>query len=165
MRFLHENQHTQRKFWYFVNRKLCQFLQDKNFYKWIELIKLSIKVVLLIFQVDSVNFWLQKLTLKAGNAQFFLTQHYVCLQDIKISFWHVDFYAKISLILDTRIENSTTQLTIIFTIVIQSIRSLWCFRRYEFMDTCYWEKLKNHYFLQQTRIHPILFKVYDVDSL
>ena len=65
------------------------------------------------FQEDSVNIWLQKLTLKTENAQFLLAHHYVCLQDIKISFWHVDFYAKISLILDTRIENSTTQLTII----------------------------------------------------
>ena len=30
--------------------------------------------------------------------------HYVCLQGIKISFWHVDFYAKILLILDTRLK-------------------------------------------------------------
>ena len=65
------------------------------------------------FQEDSVNFWLQKLTLKTENAQFLPAHHYVCLQDIKISFWHVDFYAKISLNLDTRIKNSTTQLTII----------------------------------------------------
>ena len=39
--------------------------------------------------------------------------HNVFLQDIKIFFWHVDFYAKISIILDTRTKNSTTQLTII----------------------------------------------------
>ena len=65
------------------------------------------------FQEDSDNFWLQKLTLKTENAQFLPAHHYVCLQDIKISFWHVDFYAKISLILDTRIKNSTTQLTIL----------------------------------------------------
>ena len=42
-----------------------------------------------------------------------MAHHYVCLQDIRISFWHVDFYATISVNLDTRVRNSTTQLTII----------------------------------------------------
>ena len=31
------------------------------------------------FQEDSVNFWLQKLTLKTENAQLLPTHHYVCL--------------------------------------------------------------------------------------
>ena len=52
-------------------------------------------------QEDSDNFWLQKLTLKNENAQFLPGHHYVCLQDIKISFGFIDFYAKSSLILDT----------------------------------------------------------------
>ncbi len=38
--------------------------------------------------------------------------HYFDLQDIKISFHYVDFYAKMLLVLDTRIKNSTTQRTI-----------------------------------------------------
>ena len=65
------------------------------------------------FQEDSFNFWLQKLTLKTENAQFLMARHYFCLQDIKISSKHVDFYANISPGLDTQIENSTTQLTIL----------------------------------------------------
>ena len=65
------------------------------------------------FQEDSDNFWLQKLTLKTENAQLLPAHHYVCLQDIKISDWLVDFYAQISLILDTRIKNSTTQLMLL----------------------------------------------------
>ena len=68
------------------------------------------------FQEDSVNFWLQKLTLKTENAQFLLARHYVCLQDIKISFWYVDFYAKISLILDTSAKNFITQQTLLFIV-------------------------------------------------
>ena len=46
------------------------------------------------FQEDLVNFWLQKLTLKTKNTQFLPACYYVCLQDIKISFWHVDFMQK-----------------------------------------------------------------------
>ena len=52
-------------------------------------------------QEDSVNFWLQKFTLKTENAHFLPVHHYFCLQDIKISFQDVDFYAKMSLILYT----------------------------------------------------------------
>ena len=48
------------------------------------------------FQEDSDHIWLQKLTLKTENAQFLPAHHYVCLQDIKISFCHVEFYAKIN---------------------------------------------------------------------
>ena len=35
--------------------------------------------------------------------------HYFSLQDIKISFEDVDFYAKLSLILNTPVRNSKTQ--------------------------------------------------------
>ena len=35
--------------------------------------------------------------------------HYLCLQNIKISFEYVDFYAKLSLILDTSAKNFITQ--------------------------------------------------------
>ena len=38
------------------------------------------------FQNDGVDFWHWKLTLKTENAQFLPACHYICLQDIKISF-------------------------------------------------------------------------------
>ena len=65
------------------------------------------------FQEDQVDFWPLKLTLNTENAQFLSARHYFFLQDIKISFKYVDFYAKTLLVLDTRIRNSTTQWTII----------------------------------------------------
>ena len=40
--------------------------------------------------------------------------HSFCLQDINISFEYVDFYGKMSLILDTPVRNSKTQWTILF---------------------------------------------------
>ena len=45
----------------------------------------------------------------------FLTVHYFSLEDIKISFEDVDFYAKLSLILNTPVRNSKTQWTIVST--------------------------------------------------
>ena len=42
------------------------------------------------------------------------------LQDIKISFEDVDFYSKVSLILDTLVRNSTTQRTIKVAFVVVS---------------------------------------------
>ena len=69
------------------------------------------------FQEDSVNFWLQKLTLKTENAQFMMARHYFCLQDIKISFKDVNFYTKMSLILDTPSQNPTTQRTILYKVI------------------------------------------------
>ena len=58
------------------------------------------------FQKDWVNIWPQKLTLNFENALFLSARHYFNLQDIKISFEDVDFYAKLSLILDTTVGNS-----------------------------------------------------------
>ena len=51
----------------------------------------------------------QKLFLNFENALFLSARHYFNLQDIKISFEDVDFYAKLSLILDTPVGNSKTQ--------------------------------------------------------
>ena len=56
------------------------------------------------------------MTLKTENALFLSARHYFYLQDIKISFEFVDFYAKMSLILYTPSRNSTTQQTIISTL-------------------------------------------------
>ena len=41
-----------------------------------------------------------------------MAHHYFSLQDIKIAFEDVELYAKMSIILDTQIKNSTTQWTI-----------------------------------------------------
>ena len=40
-----------------------------------------------------------------------MAQHYFCLQNIKISFEYVDFYAKIFQFLHPPFENSTTKVT------------------------------------------------------
>ena len=53
------------------------------------------------------------MTLNFENALFLSAHHYPNFQDIKISFEDVDFYAKLSLILDTLVGNSKTQRTII----------------------------------------------------
>ncbi len=50
----------------------------------------------------------EKLYFARKYAQFMRACHYFCLQNIKISFEHADFYAKISLILDTKARNSLT---------------------------------------------------------
>ena len=42
-----------------------------------------------------------------------MVRHYFSLQDIKISSEDVDFYAKLSLILDTPVGNSKKQRTIL----------------------------------------------------
>ena len=42
-----------------------------------------------------------------------MVRHYFYLQDIKISFEEVDFYAKLSITLDTLVRNLTTQRTIV----------------------------------------------------
>ncbi len=41
-------------------------------------------------------------------------RHYFCIQNIKIFFECADFYAKISLILDTLAKNSITQWILMF---------------------------------------------------
>ena len=46
-----------------------------------------------------------------------MVPHYFSLQDIKISFEDVDFYAKLSLILNTPVRNSKTQRTILYNLV------------------------------------------------
>jgi len=56
------------------------------------------------------------LSLNLENALFLLASHYFYLQEIIISFEDVDFYAKLSLILDIPVRNSITQWTIIFTV-------------------------------------------------
>ena len=56
----------------------------------------------------------QKLTLNFENVLFLSACRYFNLQDIKIPFEDVDFYAKLSLILDTPVGNSKTQMTIMF---------------------------------------------------
>ena len=45
--------------------------------------------------------------------KFLTVHHYFSLQDIKISFEDVDFYANVSLILNTPVRNSKTQQTIV----------------------------------------------------
>ena len=55
------------------------------------------------------------MTLKTENALFLMARHYFYLQDIKISFGHVDFYAKMLLVLGARVRNSPTQQTILAT--------------------------------------------------
>ena len=56
-----------------------------------------------LFGKNVLNFW-------------WLTITYFCLQDIKIFFEDVDFYAKLSLILDILVKKSTTQWTMIYNI-------------------------------------------------
>ena len=70
------------------------------------------------FEDDQVDFWPLKLTLKTENARFLSAHYYFYLQDIKISFEYVDFYAKTLLVLDTRVGNSTTQWTLVHTCVL-----------------------------------------------
>jgi hypothetical protein len=53
------------------------------------------------------------LTLKTENALFLMARHYFYLQDIKISFGHVDCYANMLLVLGARVRNSPTQQTIV----------------------------------------------------
>ena len=55
------------------------------------------------------------MALKTENAHFLPARHCFCLQGIKISFNHDDFYTKISLILHTPAKNSITQLTLLCT--------------------------------------------------
>ena len=54
-----------------------------------------------------------KLALKIKNALFLSACLYFYLQDIKISFEDINFYTKLSLILDTLARNSATQRTIV----------------------------------------------------
>ena len=65
------------------------------------------------FQEDYVVFSPPKLTLNIENALFLSARHSFYLQDIKVSFEYVDFYAKILLVKYTRVKNSTIQRTII----------------------------------------------------
>ena len=60
--------------------------------------------------------YLRKLTLKTENVQFLLACHYFCVQNIKISFEYADFYAKISLILNSAARNSITQQTLLINL-------------------------------------------------
>ena len=53
-----------------------------------------------------------------------MVRHYVYLQDIKISFEDVDFYAKMSLIMDTPSRNSKTQQTLISTLNFKLLSEL-----------------------------------------
>ena len=64
------------------------------------------------FQEDWVDVWHQNLNLNFAKALYLSARHYFNLQVIKISFEDVDFYAKLSLILDTPVGNSKAQLTI-----------------------------------------------------
>ena len=65
------------------------------------------------FLGDYLVFRPKNLTLNSENVLFLPAHHSFNLQDIKISFENVDFYAKLSLILDTPVRNSTTQRTIL----------------------------------------------------
>ena len=62
-----------------------------------------------------VDIWPPKLTLNFKSALFFAV---LSLLLLKISFEDVDFYAKLSLILDTAVRNSTTQKTIILQYLV-----------------------------------------------
>ncbi len=55
------------------------------------------------------------------NAQFLLARQYFCVQNIKISFEYADFYAKISLILDTAARNSITQRALLVTLYVFTV--------------------------------------------
>ena len=50
------------------------------------------------FQSKKVEFWTSKLTLNFENALFLSACHSFMVQDSKVSFEYVDFYAKMSLI-------------------------------------------------------------------
>ena len=50
------------------------------------------------------------------NTLFLLARSSSHSQDIKISFEYVDFYAKLSLILNIQVRNSTTQWTILLMV-------------------------------------------------
>ena len=63
------------------------------------------------FREDQVNIWPLELILNFKNTLFLWARYYFYLQDIKISFEDVDFFAKLSQILDTLVSNSTIQLT------------------------------------------------------
>ena len=61
----------------------------------------SFKLLFLIenyFQSKKVEFWTSKLTLNFENALFLSACHSFMVQDSKVSFEYVDFYAKMSLI-------------------------------------------------------------------
>ena len=69
------------------------------------------------------TFLLNKYFLKSlFSNNFLLARHYFCLQNIKISFEYADFYAKISLILDTSAKNFITQQTLLS---INFVRQIW----------------------------------------
>ena len=70
------------------------------------------------FQKDYGDFWPWDLTLKMP---YLCIQHSFYWHDIKISFEYVDFYAKMSLILDTRVSNWTIQQTISHTVCERSL--------------------------------------------
>ena len=50
------------------------------------------------FQKKKFDFWTSKLTLNSENALFLSACHSFMVQDSKVSFEYVDFYAKMSLI-------------------------------------------------------------------
>ena len=52
--------------------------------------------------------------MNSENVQFLPARHYFCAQNIKTTFEYADFYAKISLILDTTARNSITQWILVF---------------------------------------------------
>ena len=67
-----------------------------------------LKILFLIeifFQSKKVEFWTSKLTLNFENALFLLTYHSFMVQDSKVSFEYVDFYANMSLISDAAFGN------------------------------------------------------------
>ena len=68
------------------------------------------------------------MTLNFENALFLSARHYFNLQNIKISFEDVNFYAKLSLILDTPVGNLKTQQTILHnlhpTVVNRAIKKI-----------------------------------------
>ena len=62
--------------------------------------------------------------MKTKNAQFLLACHYFCGQSIIISLEYADFYAKISLILDSAATNSVTQRTLL-KVAYCSLKAFW----------------------------------------
>ena len=57
------------------------------------------------FQSKKVEFWTSKLTLNFENALFLSVGHSFMVQDSKVSFEYVDFYAKILLVLHNAFGN------------------------------------------------------------
>ena len=66
------------------------------------------------------------MTKKSENATFLTARFQFLVQDIKISLEYVEFYTKESLILDTRVSNSTTPLTLLHSLQAFQILEIFC---------------------------------------